>query len=283
MSERGRGSPHSSKFFAATAALIGFGVGAVAVAAVLLASGSRSTSGATWSAWSPPDAGMAGEREIAGAVAPFYRASPASQLVIVTVHNANSASSSSSSGSASGAQIALRDPSTGSLGALNGTTAIYNLCGLGPGCAISTGTPSAARMLLLRRESLELALYTFKYISGTDNVLAVLPPGRGTPTQSLTPSPTTSATKSATSGATVDLAVLFQRASLARYLSQPLHDTLPEPLPPTVDEMAQAYTRRRPADLLHEVRTRARQIRHLMDGRATLTQRRWQRPTSTSA
>ena len=61
---------------------------------------------------------------------------------------------------------------------LTGNTIAYNLCGVGgKDCAIGAGTPSNSRLLLLRREALELALYTFKYIRGTQNVLTILPPG----------------------------------------------------------------------------------------------------------
>lgn len=230
-------SPHSHKFLAVTATLVGFAIGALGLAVVLLLGGSRPSAGPEWSSWSPPDGGLAGEREIADAVSPFYRAAPADQLVIVTVSNIDSSSTTS--------QIALQDPNTGSLAELGGTTAVYNLCGLGPACAIAVGTPSAARELLLRRESLELALYTFRYISGIDNVVAILPPGHATSTTtgSLTPSPPSpshaaSSAKAATT--TVDLAVLFQRQALERYVSQPLRDTLPEELPPTVSEIDEA-------------------------------------------
>src|SRR5947209_5781330 len=61
---------------------------------------------------------------------------------------------------------------------IGGNTIAYNLCGVGStNCSIGVGTPSPDRLLLLRREALELALYTFKYISGTQNVVAILPPG----------------------------------------------------------------------------------------------------------
>lgn len=42
----------------------------------------------------------------------------------------------------------------------------------------------------------------------------------------------------------------------------------------SVDDLARAYTRAPPAELLHSVRARARQIGSLLNGRATLTQRR---------
>jgi hypothetical protein len=230
-------SPHSHKFLGVTAALIGLAVGALIVALVLALDTTRSTPGAAWSQWSPPDRGIAGEREIAATVSPFYRAAPAVQLAVVTVHNVTAASSSSSS--ASGPQIALKDPGTGSLSMLGGTTAVYNLCGLGTSCAIAAGTPSLAGELLLRREALELALYTFQYIHGVDSVVAILPPGPATAMATLTPAPPV-AGHATPSAKTTAMAIVLQRAALSRELSQPLRATLPEQLPPTVTQMSAA-------------------------------------------
>jgi hypothetical protein len=226
-------SPHSHKFLAATAMLVGVAVGAIAVAVVVALSSRGSGSSIPWSTWSPADNGLAGEREIADEVSPFYRQSPGSQLVVVTVQNV---AGPTSAGTGSGTQIALRDPTNGTLSAVGGTTAVYNLCGLGPSCTIAGGTPSAARLLLLRREALELSLYTFKYINNIQNVVAVLPPGHTVQTCTgicSQPHPPTT-TK------TVDLAVVFERQSLQRFLQQPLHSTLPEELPPTVAQMDSA-------------------------------------------
>ncbi len=223
-------SPHSGKFLAATAFLSGIGIAALLVAVALLIRSGGHHTGASWSAWSPTEGGLAGERDIANEVAPLYRASPATQLAVVTVRNVSDNGATTA--------LALRDPTHGTLSAISGNTAIYTLCGLGPGCAIATGTPSAARLLLLRREALELALYTFKYIGGVDNVVALLPPGRTQPTARLTRNPP-SPGKTATSS-TVDLAVVFQRSNLQHFLSVPLQRTLPEPIPPTVDQMPNA-------------------------------------------
>jgi hypothetical protein len=226
-------SPHSHKFLAATAMLIGVAVGAIAVAVVVALSATSTSSAVQWSTWSPPDNGPAGEREIADEVSPFYRESPASQLVVVTVQNI---ASPTSTGTGSGTEIALRDPTSGTLSAVGGNTAVYNLCGLGPSCTIAGGTPSAARLLLLRREALELSLYTFKYINGVQNVVSILPPGHTVQTcTGICSQPNPPKTTK-----TVDLAVVFERQSLDRFLQQPLHDTLPEELPPTVSEMAAA-------------------------------------------
>jgi hypothetical protein len=225
-------SPHAHKFLAATAMLIGVAVGAIAVAVVVALGGSHSGSSVPWSTWSPADNGLAGEREIADEVSPFYRQSPGTQLVVVTVQNV---SGPTSAGTGGGTQIALRDPNNGTLSAVGGNTAVYNLCGLGAGCTIAGGTPSAARLLLLRREALELSLYTFKYISGVQNVVAVLPPGHTVQTCTgicSQPHPPTT-TK------LVDLAVVFERQSLQRFLQQPLHESLPFP-PPAVSQMDSA-------------------------------------------
>ena len=55
-------------------------------------------------------------------------------------------------------------------------TLMYNLCGLGNRCSIPEGKASNARGALLRREALELALYSFKYVGGVQSVLVMLRP-----------------------------------------------------------------------------------------------------------
>src|SRR5207249_10557305 len=56
---------------------------------------------------------------------------------------------------------------------------LYALCGLGPRCSINRGKPSEERFLLLQREAFELALYSFRYLNGVQNVVALLPPAKG--------------------------------------------------------------------------------------------------------
>ena len=57
-----------------------------------------------------------------------------------------------------------------------GNTVMFTLCGLGPACSIREGQPTPARLALLQRESLELALYAFKYIESLETTIALLPP-----------------------------------------------------------------------------------------------------------
>jgi hypothetical protein len=241
---RSEASPHSHKFRAAIATLVGIGIGAIVVVVTVLSSSSRTTSTAKWSDWSPSDGGTLGAREIADHLAPLYRISATDQLDVVTVINlANPTAAAAAAGSQSGTstgglQVAVQfDPSKAQVSLLTGNTIAYNMCGVGgSGCAIGIGQASTDRLLLLRREALELALYTFKYISGVQNVVAILPPGHTEQTSTLTSKPPAANAKS--SSKPVDIALLFVRDELKPFLSQPLHDTFPEQFPPTVPQLS---------------------------------------------
>ena len=83
------------------------------------------------------------------------------------------------------------------------STMAYVFCGQAERCGLAA-TGAEDVIPLLRRESLELALYTFKYWPDIDAVVAILPP----------------ATKSKP-------AVYFKRSNLEAELSKPLERTLP--------------------------------------------------------
>jgi hypothetical protein len=244
-------SPHAGRFRVVTAVLVGLAVGALVVAAAIGVDGRSTTAhGPKWSAWAPVDHGSQGATEIADYLAPFYRISATDQLALVTVVNLESpaavaaaqaaAATGATTPQSSGLQIAVRpSPSSSAVSLLTGNTVAYNLCGFGgKNCAIGVGTPSTNRLLLLRREALELALYTFKYIGGTNNVVAILPPGHTQVTSTLSKSLPT-ADNSSTSQP-IDIAILFQRQELQPLLNQPLSSTLPEQVPPTPSQMAAA-------------------------------------------
>ena len=240
-SSRRESSPHSHKFRVVTAALVGIAIGAVVIAVALLGNGANAGPKGRWSAWAPPDGGTLGAREIADHLAPFYRISGVDQLDVVTVVNLSSSASASTTtttGSTSGLQVAVRsDPSSSQVSLLSGNTIAYNFCGIGgSNCSIGVGTPSADRLLLLRRQALELALYTFKYVGAVQNVVAILPPGRTQQTNTLSPTPP-SANATSTSKP-VDIALLFVRDELQPWLSHPLSDTFPEQFPPTVPQLS---------------------------------------------
>ena len=227
-------SPHikrAGRFRWMIVGLFAVGAAALAAAVALSTSGGHSRSGgSTWSAWQPADSGLAGAQEIADFVAPYYRASPADQLAVVTAVNLNNTSNPlqiavPAAGSAGGGLVPLPASST----------IVYNLCGVGSrDCSIGVGAPSSNRLLLLRREGLELALYTLKYLPGIQSVVAILPPGHtvqgctgicAKPREKLVTKP-------------VDIALAFDRSELSPWLAHPLRATLPEVIPPTVSQMS---------------------------------------------
>lgn len=199
----------------------------LAAAVLISSSGRRQSStaaaGVAWSSWQPPDTGLTGAQEIADYLAPYYRATPADQLAVVTVTNLNNPLAP--------VQVVLPTNSTGSVLPLPASsTVVFNLCGEGSSnCSIGVGKPSPDRLLLLRREALELALYTLKYINGAQTVVAILPPGY-----------TVEHTGRKTTTKPLTLALAFDRAELSPWLSQPLRSTLPEALPPTVSQIAKS-------------------------------------------
>jgi hypothetical protein len=88
------------------------------------------------------------------------------------------------------------------------TTVAYQMCGFGTtaqNCAI-TGTATNARGQLLRREALELSLYTLKYVPSANAVLTYLPPRAD---QAAAPT-----------------SVLVSRSDVKEILGDPLRDTL---------------------------------------------------------
>jgi hypothetical protein len=103
----------------------------------------------------------------------------------------------------------------------NSKSVIYVLCGFGKNCKIK-GAPSRARGAVLRREALELALYTLRYVDSIDNVLVFVPPGPGQNKLTST--------------------LFFHRDEFSHNLKNPLRTTLPDkaPLPGRVAEREQA-------------------------------------------
>lgn len=85
------------------------------------------------------------------------------------------------------------------------------LCGLGSRCAITRGAATAARGRLVRREALELALYTFKYVPKVNAMIAYIPPQAGTNRITL---------------------LYLERSNLQPELDKPISQTLPLATPP---------------------------------------------------
>ena len=206
---------------------------------------------APWSGWTPPDGGRrrAGDRRVRRA---HYRSTRVDQLAVVTVVNLESADAEAAAArprpaarTATAPAAASRSPSSPSptssaVSLLGGSTIAYNLCGIGgKNCAIGVGTPSTARLLLLRREALELALYTLQVPrAACKTSWPSCRPATPRPTSTLTHKlPTTPPRSSRWTSPCSSCARSSRRCSPSR------SPDLPEPVPPTVAEMPGAPRR----------------------------------------
>ncbi|HEV7460891.1 MAG TPA: hypothetical protein VGN78_10170 [Solirubrobacteraceae bacterium] len=199
-------SRHAPRFRLILGALIGVTVGAIAATLVLVSGQGPSIGSGNWSQWQPSSSSLGdGAQQIADHVAPTYRQQGGDQLVGVTGGPLKVAASPDPLP----AKIAVATQDTTKIGIVRGSTALYSLCGLGSRCSINRGKASAQRLLLLQREALELALYSFKYLDA-NNVVALLPPAPGQKPQN---------------------AVFFQRNEFKKALDTPIAQVLPSPPP----------------------------------------------------
>jgi len=168
-----------------------------------------------WSPWKPqPGPPLTMAKEIANYVGPRYRFPDGGQLLAVV----SSAPAVTAGTDTIGIVAVATRSQTGGKQTVDelapGSAVMYTLCGLGTHCAIATGKPTVARGQLVRREGLEAALYTFKYIPAVNSVLIYVPPGpavKGAPSAPL---------------------LYFTRESLSGRLDLPLDETLPLKNPP---------------------------------------------------
>lgn len=152
----------------------------LALAGVALFANNSINPGPKWSAWKPSGGGLGAAQQIAQHVAPAYRLPNGDQIVDVI---AKGPALSSGGQNIPIPYIVTRGPKgkTDNIAQVsNNDTFTFSLCGLGASCSIASGKPSVQRGTLVRREILELALYTFKYVSGIKHIVAFLPPPAGT-------------------------------------------------------------------------------------------------------
>jgi hypothetical protein len=167
----------------------------------------RAPGGPTWSAWKPGSGSKVEQAgQIAAHVAPQYRlAAGGAQLVAVKATPPEVQNIPVEEVALKGGSASEDYQFVSAKGAV-----VYQLCGLGSRCSISGGTPSTERARLLRREALELALYTFKYVDDVDSVIALIPPPANDPD--------------------TNWALFFQEKDFADQLHRPLGQTLPAPV-----------------------------------------------------
>lgn len=144
--------------------------------------------------------------QIAAYVAPKYRLPSGTDAVAIT---SGPPVVSAADGSAVDVPVIVERNERGSrvvyTGQAQSNTVQYNMCGFGTACALG-GTPTIERGDLLRRETLELALLTFKYDTTVDTVLTFFPK----PAKATDPA----------------YAFFYHRADYAKELARPLADTL---------------------------------------------------------
>jgi hypothetical protein len=170
-------TPHRFRF------LLVYGLLAVAIGAgiagVIIYAGNVTHQGPAWSSWKPSGGGLGAAKQIAAHISPAYRLPDGNQLVDVIPKGP----AVSAGGQTIPIPFIVTRGKKGKVDQItqvsNGDTFTFSLCGLGASCAIATGKPSVQRGTLVRREILELALYTFKYVHGVKHVVAFLPPPSG--------------------------------------------------------------------------------------------------------
>jgi hypothetical protein len=196
--------PQASRFQFVLGAMVAVAVAGLLLLGVALVGDGTTTrtieiTGPPWSAWAPHQGGVDGPTQIAQHVGPEYKGADGRQLVAVTGGPLEVAGLPLT--------VALRQSAAqgGQIQLFEGKGVLYRLCGLGEKCSIASGKPSTERHLLLRREALELALYSFRYLKDVNQVVVFMPPKKGDdPSQAL----------------------FFRPSDVARELGRPLTSTL---------------------------------------------------------
>jgi hypothetical protein len=217
--ERARASAYYFRFSVAYALLALVTVAGVAALVVVLTrpDGARES---RWSTFAPAGSPIAKERQIATQVSSEYKLPTGRKLLTVVASPLQTTRFLQSDSGQVSVEVPIStvaveaDASTGTHEEGDFTafdaasTVAYQMCGFGStlqNCGIVSEV-TTNRGQLLRREALELSLYTLKYVQGTNAVLTYLP----SPADTQTP----------------ETALLVARKDVAQSLDQPLTRTL---------------------------------------------------------
>jgi hypothetical protein len=215
-------APFRSRFGLLLGGLLGLGIATLAIGAAVYVGTTGNGAPSGWSGWKPSaDDGDKAAQQIATHVGREYRLADGNQIVGVQ----GGPLEIDALGLTVPLEIAMKTaPQGGDIDFIKGNGLLYTLNGLGPKGSVRGGKPSEERHLLLRREALELALYTFRYIKDVDLVVALLPPA-----------PPDKAKKGATAATTAEekptQALFFRPGDLEPQLEIPLGATIPAQTP----------------------------------------------------
>ena len=198
--------------------------GAAAGATLWLLDRPAESRGAAWSAWEPTGHASSYPRQIADHVARQYRHPSGNQLVAVTT--AGRAAVPTEEGELPVRAAVIQNDPQGDREDVSVVSidddVMYVFCGGGQQCSMREGEPSVERGVLLRREALEMALYTFKY-TDADAVITLMPP-RLQLSQTGGPQ-------------TITSALFLQEKDFRRQLERPLQETLVRAVAPKASEL----------------------------------------------
>jgi hypothetical protein len=173
--------PHRTRFLIVYS-LLALALGA-AIAGIVVFAGRSISPAPTWSSWKPTGGGQGAAQQIAAHVSKSYRLPSGKQLVDV-IAKAPSVSPANQQIPIHYVVVRGKKGAEDKIVQVSSSDSVmYALCGLGTSCAIASGKPSVERGTLVRRQILELALYTFKYVQGMKSVIAFMPPPSGSPAQ----------------------------------------------------------------------------------------------------
>ena len=226
-------SPFRGRFGFMTGVLAGCAVAAAALLIVLLGDDGSRRDGdgaaadrglaANWSSWHPRSKGtLSGAQEIAERIAGNYKDAKSKRLASIK-----------------GGPIALNTlpanvavPAAGDRFAIVGGVGVqYTLAGFGKQGRLQGTKPSKARRRLLRREALELSLYSFRYLPEVTMVVALLPPAPRA--EQVHPR---AARKGAKPPAYQPQALFYRPGDLRKQLERPLATTMATK-PPAIDQL----------------------------------------------
>jgi hypothetical protein len=172
-------------FLYAVLAAVAVGVAAGFVTLFVQPNTGQSTS---WSTWKPKGGSVnAKTKQIADYVAANYRLNASGDPLVAVLSSSPQITSGTDKIPIEAIAIRKRPQSNDDMQIIQPVdkTRMYTLCGLGANCSIMEGEPSAERGRLVRREALEVALYTFKFVPEVDSIIAFMPPPPGEATTSI--------------------------------------------------------------------------------------------------